>query len=764
VSAAVSAERRFTGQRRCPICGGADGDPRGQGKRCGGFLSSDGRYAHCSREGLSGGLPVQGSSSTYAHRLYGSCQCGVDHGAASTRPEVETHYDYRDEQGTLLYQVVRKPGKRFLQRVPDGSGGWVWKLNGSRRVLYRLPELLAADPRAVVYIVEGEKDVDTLRALGHVATCNPQGAGKWGAVSTLARDILNDRDVVVIADRDEPGRKHAADVAASVRDIARSARVVECTRGKDVSDHLSADGTMAELEEMRPETCADTSAELPLISKPVATKSKGHTHDGTDLRNAERMIERHGRDLRFVGGWGKWMAWDGRTWLVDDTGAVMRAATDTARSMVFTSREALGPLRRALDEAMSDADPVRQAERTKAARAPLAAAEAEFKWGIKSQNASKLAAMVEVARSFASVAVSHDALDADPWLLNVQNGTIDLRTGGLREHRRGDLLTKSVPVPFDPNAKAPTWDAFLARSMGGSGELVSYVQRLVGYALTGDVSEHVVCFMFGPGANGKSTALGALHAMLGAYASPAPRGLLFRSRGERHPTELASLHGRRFVTCSEIEEGQAFDEALVKDLTGGDPIECRRMREDFWSFLPTHKLFLAGNHKPIVRGDDEGIWRRIRLVPWTVTIPEAERDTSLPEKLRAELPGILAWAVRGCLAWQRGGLAEPESVKRATGRYREENNVIGDFFRRTVVFERDATVARRELREAHESFCQENGSEPFTARRFAGRLRERGVTDTTVFRDGKVLDGWRGVRLATDAERAHAPETRTDGT
>ena len=222
--------------------------------------------------------------------------------------------------------------------------------------------------------------------------------------------------------------------------------------------------------------------------------------------------------------------------------------------------------------------------------------------------------MVTLAKSIPSVAITHDQLNADPMLLNVETGTINLRTGLLREHRRKDLMTKIAPVCFDPNATAPTWDAFLARAMGDSGELVNYLQRMVGYALTGSVEEHVVGFLFGGGANGKSTFLSTIHAMLGDYASPAPGGLLFRSRGERHPTELASLHGRRFVTCSEIEEGQAFDEALVKDLTGGDPIECRRMREDFWMYQPSHKLFLGGNHKPSVKGDDEGIWRRMRLI------------------------------------------------------------------------------------------------------------------------------------------------------
>jgi putative DNA primase/helicase len=483
---------------------------------------------------------------------------------------------------------------------------------------------------------------------------------------------------------------------------------------------------------------------------------EGVTHDTTDLRNAERLVERHGDDLRYIGTWSKWAGWDARRWVLDDTGGAMRCASDTTRAMVAEALEDLSPARRALDEAEAAPEGEERERKITSAKRKVAAAERLFKWAVQSQGAQRLRAMLDVGKSFAAVVVRHDVLDADAWALNVENGTIDLRTGKLREHRREDLITKIAPVAYDPNAKAPTWDAFLHRAMGGDPELVSYLARVIGYSLTGDVSEHVLGFFFGGGANGKSTFLGAIHAMLGDYASPAPRGLLFRARGERHPTEYATLHGRRFVTCPEVEEGTAFDESLVKDLTGGDPVECRRMREDFWTFTPTHKLFLAGNHKPSVRGDDEGIWRRIRLVPWLVTIPESERDTELPVKLRAELPGILAWAVRGCLAWQERGLATPDVVTEASADYRRENDLLGQFLRLYVAFEKDASVSRKELRELYTVWCLESGAEPLGAKRFTARLRERKVRETSVRVGVKVIDGWRGVRLATEAERVAA--------
>jgi putative DNA primase/helicase len=516
----------------------------------------------------------------------------------------------------------------------------------------------------------------------------------------------------------------------------------------------------------------------------IIKKERGQTAERTELRNAELLIERAGEGLRHVGPWNKGLTWDGARWRLDEDGGWERAAKRVARLTYEETAAVAEPYRTWERECAATLAKVKSDHRATMhdeeiakknvanARETVEPMEADVAWAKRSQDAAKLRATITLARTDSRVAVHHDQLDRDLWLLNVTNGTIDLRTGTLQPHDRDDLMTKLAPVAFDAEARCPTWDAFLARAMGGDTELVGYLARLVGYGLTGNVGEHVLVFLYGAGANGKSTFLSTVHAMLGDYATPAPRGLLFRARGERHPTELASLHGRRFVTCSEIEEGQTFDEALTKDLTGGDPIECRRMREDFWSYTPTHKLFIAGNHKPTVRGDDEGIWRRMRLVPWTVTIPEAQRDTSLLETLRAELPGILAWAVRGCLEWQRRGLAAPAAVTEATKSYRQENDLLGEFFDAHCKIEADGKVPRHVLREEYEAFCKASGAEPFGAKRFSGRIRELGAKETTMrwakpagFRwengvkyvdeaKSKVVPAWSGVRLLTEDERA----------
>jgi putative DNA primase/helicase len=474
---------------------------------------------------------------------------------------------------------------------------------------------------------------------------------------------------------------------------------------------------------------------------------KGVTAAGTDVRNTERLVELFGPDLRYVDAWSKFVVWNGKQWMVDSSGRAMRCTVETTRVMMD---EAINAFRVAGEE-LAAANGDDGAERD--AKARLSAAHRAMAWAVKSQSAPRIAAMLTIAKSSEAIAITHHELDADPWLLNVENGTIDLRTGELRAHRRADHITKLAPVIFDAAAKAPTWDRFIDQAMAGNAALVDFLRRLIGYALTGSIREHALGFFFGGGRNGKSTFLGTIHSMLGDYARPAPRGLLFKSKTERHPTELASLFGARFVTCSEVEAGRSFDEALVKDLTGGDHISARQMREDFWSFAPTHKFFLAGNHKPNVRGDDDGIWRRIRLVPWTVQVPEADVDKELPEKLRAELPGILAWAVRGCLEWQRDGLGEPIEVREATDQYREESDVIGEFFRLRCLFHPEGVVARRMLRESYEVYAKDNGDRnPLGARAFAAKLRERGITETSLRRGLKVDDAWRGVRLQTDQE------------
>ena len=438
----------------------------------------------------------------------------------------------------------------------------------------------------------------------------------------------------------------------------------------------------------------------------------------TDTGNAERLADRHGANLRYCYPWGSWLVYDGTRWRVDDRGAAVRLAKDTARSIFEEAKEA------ATDEA----------------------AKRLGKWASSSLSEGKLKSMIALAQSEPGVPVLPEDLDAPTDLLNVLNGTIDLRTGELREHRREDLLTKIAPVEYDPGAAAPVWAATLERTLP-SEAVRRFFKKLCGYALTGDVSEQLLAVLYGTGANGKSTVLNALLAVLGGYGMQAAPDLLVAKKGS-HPTELADLFGMRFVASIEVEDGSRLAESLVKQLTGGDRVKARRMRQDFWEFEPTHKVLMAANHKPTVRGTDNAIWRRIRLIPFTETIPPAEQDKQLPDKLRAEAAGILAWAVAGCLEWRREGLQAPEAVREATGAYRAEMDVLGAFLRECCELGPEYNVAAKDLYGAYKFWCEDNGERPETQRRFGSRLTERGGFER--YRGG--ADGghrWRGVQLLT---------------
>ncbi len=475
----------------------------------------------------------------------------------------------------------------------------------------------------------------------------------------------------------------------------------------------------------------------------------------TDMANAHYFVEHFGEYVRYVTTWKKMLAWTGRAWRMDEA-AVMRFAMRAAEMRLGAALEMYTDAVKALASVEAA-----EGDTTEAKKA-VARAHAYVSWARKSQHAPRILAMLSLAKNAEAIAIEHTDLDADPYALNVANGTLDMSTGRLRPYDPRDLITKLAPVEYDPEATAPTWEAFVTWAMQGDDALVGYLRRVTGYGAIGVIREHVLGFMFGGGKNGKSTFLGRIQHVLGDYAQVAPRGLLFTTRTPQHPTELATLYGARFVTCSEIEEGRAFDEAKVKDLTGGDLISARRMGEDFWKFAPSHTLFLAGNHKPNVRGTDDGIWRRIRVIPWLASVTPETMDPGLPAKLDAEAAGILAWIVRGALEWQRVGLGDPPEVTAATQTYRDESDPLAEFFALRCVFESDGKVPRKMLRTAYDEYCAENGiRNGVDARAFAARLREHGVTDGDVWSAGKTVNGWRGVRLR-DLDRESSVDLGND--
>jgi putative DNA primase/helicase len=438
----------------------------------------------------------------------------------------------------------------------------------------------------------------------------------------------------------------------------------------------------------------------------------------TDLGNARRFITQHGKDLHFVPPWKKWLIWDGTRWAVDQRSEVMGLAKDTIRGLYGE----LGGIE----------DP----DKRKSFAQHIA----------RSESHSRFVDILKLAESEPGIAVMPDQLDADPRALTVYNGTLELQTGQLRPHRKEDLITKLVPITYDPEAPCPTWDAFLQRILGGDTDLLRYLQKAVGYSLTGSTEEQCLFILYGVGSNGKSTLIQTVQTLLGDYARQTPTESLLVKSGDSVRNDLARLQGARFVAAVESEDGRRLAEALVKQLTGGDRIATRYLYREFFEFVPTFKLWLAVNHKPVIQGTDHAIWRRIRLLPFMVTIPEAEQDKRLSEKLRAELPGILRRAVEGCLAWQQEGFEPPQAVQQATGDYRAEMDVVAAFIRKRCIQGQQKQVGTGELHTEYVGWCTQVGEQPVSQKAFGATLKELGFTQSR----NRSTRLWLGLALRMD--------------
>lgn len=430
----------------------------------------------------------------------------------------------------------------------------------------------------------------------------------------------------------------------------------------------------------------------------------------TDLGNAECFARDHTHGLRYVPGVG-WLTWDGRRWPRDEDGASMRAAKVTARSR-----------RREGDELEADE------------------AQKVYKWATASEAAARLRNMVSLAESEEPLIARVEELDADAFLFTLLNGALDLRTGELRPHRRGDMSSKLAAVDYDPDAKCPIWDRFLAEVVPDE-QVRAYLQRAVGYSMTADTREQCLFILEGGGANGKSVFLETVAALLGEYATHTDPTTFMEGRGRGVRSDLARLRGARFLVGSEIERGSRFAEVMVKQMTGGDKIVASFLYKNEFEFRPTFKVWLGANALPEILGTDHAIWRRIRRVPFPIKIERP--DKTLAAKLRDELPGILNWAVAGCLTWQRDGLGVPESVRTATQDYRRSQDTVRLFLEEACLLSDDARVTPTVLRGAYEAFCGRQGLHPVEPRAFVVSLEGHGLRQ----RKSGATRSWRGITV-----------------
>jgi putative DNA primase/helicase len=456
----------------------------------------------------------------------------------------------------------------------------------------------------------------------------------------------------------------------------------------------------------------------------------------TDYGNAQRLVARYGRNLKWVAKLGFWLVWNDKRWCEDEQGEIMRYAKANCRDMLADAANLLT---------------LAASTTNKSASAQLKAdAEELVKHSTRSESLPRLEASIKLAQSEPGVPITHEALDQEHMLLNCLDGTIDLATGQLRSFDRDDLMTKMAPVQFKGlHEPANRWEQFIREITCGDADLGRFIQRVVGYCLTGSTIEQCFFLLHGHGANGKSTFVEVLLEMLADYGQQAEFATFLLKEGDKVRNDIARMRGARFVSASEGPEGRRLDEATIKALSGGDVVTARFLHKEFFQFKPTHKILLSSNYKPVIQGNDDGIWRRIRVIPFNAHFAQVRRDPHLKEKLRAEMPGILAWAVRGCLDWQQNGLGSCKAVDEAGGVYRREMDTIQQFIDECCEVGQNKQVQSSTLYKLYEKWAKANGMGVMSNKRLSQNLEQRGYTDkrtnkgtTRIGLDLKPIQDW----------------------
>jgi len=531
-------------------------------------------------------------------------------------------------------------------------------------------------------------------------------AGAKQSIPKRLLELFAKFNIYICHDADVPGQKGAAESGANLATVAGD--VVNVVppfeiadkHGKDFRDYFIGGGTFGEMLELFAtgerigEKLLPSSASIPSVYSP---DDLSFEENRTEMALARMFAAAYSGKILYSRD--QWLFWDGKRWKFDDEHRVEQYVKDFSSALWVRikslpvddhlAKELAGMVKR-----LSTANGMRN--------------------------------MLTLARSEIGIPISPDELDANIWHFNVRNGTIDTQTGAILPHNPAHHITKCANVTYDPTADCPLWKKTIAATCNNSEGLVRHIQEVLGYFMTGSTREHLLFIAYGMGSNGKTTIIETASFMFGDYAMAAMPDLLLAKK-EGHPTEIAMLQGRRMVSCTETDEGRRFAESRLKALTGGDPMTARFICGDPFQFTPSHKLIVSTNHKPELRGTDNGIRRRLNLIPFTVTFSGENRDRLLPEKLKAELPGILNWCLEGCLRWQREGLSKPDEVGKATQDYIDEQDVVGRFIKeRCIVGDTKYEVLASALYFQFKQWLTSTGEREISMKVFGQSMAERG--------------------------------------
>lgn len=677
---------------------------------------------------------------------------------------IDKIYDYKDEAGNIVFQYLRYSPKDFMGRQPDpeNKGKWINNIKGCKRYLYKLPELISAVREGKpVYIVEGEKDVDNLINIGLTATTNFGGASssnssKWE--SDYNQFFNGAKKVVIIPDADISGYNHAINIFSKIlpfvnnicygvfEDISKdkfdSSDIIEHYNIKDSTNFISKIKELTHSEFLNYLTNKGIDVNIHKDVTPsednndyIFHKKMGYAkhketsekiYFASDLGNAYRIYDKYKEFLLYNTTNDKWYIWNGKLWVKDERNVLTDFVTDilsdigNSKAIIFDGK------------ITTDYKKI-------------------MKYFDKCCSNSAYLNILNYLKRLPEIAVNINDFDKEKYLINLDNGIYNIRTQVLIPHNPDFMMSKIININYNPKATSPKFWSFLYTIFNGNDELVLFIRRALAITFSGESLEEVLFFCYGSGANGKSVFFKILEVVYGDYFQKAPNSMIMQQERNNIPNDIAQLPNRRMVVCAELPDNQRFNESIIKDLTGNDSIQARFLRQEYFTFTPTHTMWLYGNHKPKIHGSDYGIWRRICLIPFEVTIKVEDRipQHELLAGFEEEREGILFWILEGYKDYQKNGLNMPEIVKMATNDYKEDNDVILDFVTECCSFDGNYSIYAKDLYSAYTIYTKENKSYTLSNRNFFKKVEEKGYPKKEAERKYKKFIG---IKLNDDWE------------